>query len=212
MKMNLKNRTSKKIKLKRFRLTSKNLFLFLVSFSVVTIIIGIIFYFFLNTNDKNLANNHVLEYFTIKDNYNYLTALKDSLLENTFNIFLIWILGISVIGVIATVFIYFLEMFSIGFFLASIFGEFGAKGLIGAFCYLFPSKIGYLIVFFLLTFFAIKISSKIIKLCFTKEEINLKEEIRKYFKVLLFSFLVIIVISIMEVFIDPFLIKLFTKL
>lgn len=212
MKMNLKNRNYKKLRLKKIRLTSKNLFLFLLSFSVVTIVIGIIFYFFLNTSDKTLANNHILEHFKIKDNYNYLIVLKDSFLENTFNIFLVWILGISVIGVLVTIFIYFLEMFSLGFAIASIFGEYGIKGIIATFCYLFPSNICYIIVFFLLTFFAIKISYKIIKLCFTKEEINLKEEIRKYFKVLLFSFLVIIVVSIMEVFIDPFLIKLFTKL
>ena len=69
MKMNLKNRNLKKIKLKTIRLTSKNLFLFLLSFSIVTIIIGIIFYYFLNESDKTLANNHIIEYFTIKESH-----------------------------------------------------------------------------------------------------------------------------------------------
>lgn len=212
MKMNLKNRNLKKIKLKTIRLTSKNLFLFLLSFSIVTIIIGIIFYYFLNESDKTLANNHIIEYFTIKENYNYFSLFKDSILSNTFNTFLIWILGISVVGVLATIFIYFFEMFSIGFAIASIFGQYGIKGSIGMLCYLIPSKICYMIVLFLLTFFAIKISYKIIKLCFTKEEINIKEEIRKYFKILLFSFIAMLAISIMEIFIDPLLIKLFTKI
>ena len=103
-------------------------------------------------------------------------------------------------------------MFSIGFAIASIFGQYGIKGSVGMLCYLIPSKICYMIVLFLLTFFAIKISYKIIKLCFTKEEINIKEEIRKYFKILLFSFIAMLAISIMEIFIDPLLIKLFTKI
>lgn len=212
MKMNLKNKNLRKINLLKIKLTSKNLFIFLISFSIISLLIGIIFYYFLNSSDKDLALNNVTDIFTIKDSYDYLSLLKESFLENTFSIFLIWILGISVIGVLATIFIYFCELFSIGFTIASIFGEYGFKGLLANLCYLIPSKICYLIILFLLTFFAIKISYKMIKLCFTKEEINIKNEIRKYFKVLLFSFTFMIGITLMEVFIDPFLIKLFTKI
>ena len=77
---------------------------------------------------------------------------------------------------------------------------------------MFPSRILYLIVLFLLTFYSIKISYKIIKLCFTKEEVYIKKEIKVYFKVLLFFFITMIGISFVEVFIDPTFIKLFTKL
>lgn len=217
MKMNLKNKELKnkafnKLKIKKIKFTSKNLFAFLVSFSVVAFILGIVFYYFLNETDKNLAINNISNYFTIKENYDYLNLIKNSFMENTFNTFLIWILGISVIGVLATVFIYFCEIFSLGFIIASIFGKYSIKGILGTIAYVFPSKICYVVVLFLLTFFAIKISYKLIKLCFSKEEIPIKEEIRKYFKILLFSFIAMIVITLLEVFIDPFLIKIFTKL
>lgn len=211
MKMNLKNKSLKKIRLSRIKLTSKNLFIFLVSFSCFTLIIGMLFYYFLNSSDKDLAHNSITSIFGLKESYDYLNLLKNSLLENTFSTFLIWVLGISVIGVLACIFIYFCEMFSIGFTMASIFGEYGIKGIIGNLCYLIPSKVCYLVVVFFLTFFAIKISYKIIKLCFTNEDVRIKEEIRKYFKVLLFSFIAMVAISFMEVFIDPFLIKLFTS-
>ena len=69
-----------------------------------------------------------------------------------------------------------------------------------------------MIVLFILTFFSIKISYKLIKLCFTKQDINIKKEISKYFKVLLFSFIMVIVISMLKVFVDPFLIKFFTRI
>ena len=212
MKMNLKNKKVKKLKLKKIKLTSKNLFIFLISFSLVTLILGIIFFYFLNTEDKTLITTNIENYFQIKENYNYLTLLKDNLLKNTFNIFLIWILGISTIGVLATIFIYFCQIFSLGFTIGSIFYKYQAKGILGMFCYIFPSKIIYIITLFLLTFFAIKISYKLIKLCFTKEEINIKTEIEKYFKILLFSFITILFITLTTVFIDPLLIKLFTKL
>ncbi|MGM9879537.1 MAG: stage II sporulation protein M [Bacilli bacterium] len=212
MRMNLKNKSLKKIKIKKVKLTAKNLFIFLISFSIITIIIGIIFYFLLSSQDKETVNSSISSYFSIKDNYNYINLLKDNILDNTYDTFLIWVLGISVIGVIASIFIYFCELFSIGFTIASIMNTYNFKGILGAVCYLIPTKICYIIVLFLLTFFSIKISYKLIKLCFTKEEINIKLEISKYFKVLLFSFIAMIAISMLTVFVDPLLIKLFTSL
>ena len=211
MRMNLKNKSFKKLKIKKVKLSAKNLFIFLLSFSIITIVIGIIFYFLLSSKDKETVNSSITGYFTIKDNYNYVNLLKDNILDNTYDTFLIWILGISVIGVIASVFIYFCELFSIGFTIASIMDVYNVKGLIGVLCYLIPAKICYIIVLFILTFFAIKISYKLIKLCFTKEEVNIKLEISKYFKVLLFSFISMIAISMLTVFIDPLLIKIFTS-
>ena len=215
MRMHLRNKKLKLNKgkyLKKIKFNSKNLFIFLLSLSVVAIIFGVIFFFILSSSDKVSSSSSITDYFTIKDNYNYISLLKNSILENTFNIFLIWILGLSVIGVIVTIVIYFFHMFSIGFSIASIFSKYGAKGILGSICYLVPSKVCYIIVLFLLTFFAIKISYKLIVLCFGKEEIDMKKEMRKYFKIIIFAFISILFISILEVFIDPFFIKLFTKL
>ena len=112
MKMNLKNKSFKRIKLNKIKLTSKNLFLFIISFSIITLIIGIIFYYLMSSADKETVNSSINNYFTIKTNINYLNEIKKNILSNTYNIFLIWILGISVIGVLACIFIYFCEIFS----------------------------------------------------------------------------------------------------
>ena len=212
MKMNLKNKNFKKFSLNKIKFSSKNLFIFLVSFSIFAIILGIIFYFLLSSQDKNSINTSITNYFVINNNIDYLKELKNNILVNTYSIFIIWILGISVIGILASVFLYFCELFSIGFSLAAIINTYSAKGIIYSIIYLFPSKICYLIVLFILTFFSIKISYKIIRICFTKDEIDIKKEISKYFKVLLFSFIIIIGISMLKVFIDPFLIRSFTKI
>lgn len=210
--MNLKNKKIKTFKNIKIKLTSKNLFIFLISFTIIALITGIIFYFLLSAEDKTIVNTNTSNYFLINDNISYIKELKENILNNTYNIFLIWILGISVIGIIANIFIYFCELFSIGFTLASIFNIYKAKGIIATICYLLTSKIILIIIMFILTFFSIKISYKIIKQCFTKEEINLKKEITKYFKILVISFIIIIAISMLKVFIDPFLIKFFTSI
>lgn len=214
MRMNLKNslKRKKRINFKSIKLNSRNLFIFLISFSIISILIGILFYFIMSSTDKNTVNNVVEETFKIRDDYNYLLLLKKSILSNTFNTFLIWILGISVVGIVFNIFIYFCELFSVGFTLASIFSTYNAKGVIGALAYLFPSKVIYLIVMFILTYFSIKFSYKLISVLFMKSDINLKKEMHKYFKVLLFSWIIIIGVSMLNVFVDPVLIKLFTNI
>lgn len=220
MRMNLKNsqlktknkKNKRRINLKKVRFNTKNLYVFLLSYTLFSFVIGIIFYFFLNSSDKDIINTNINNYFKIKDSYNYLNLLKESFLSNTYDIFLIWILGLSVIGIIIVLFLYFCEMFSIGFTLTSIISVFKTKGVIGILIYLVPSKILSIIVLYILTFFSIKISYKIILLLFSKKEINIKKEVTKYFKVLLFSFFAMILVSILEVFIDPMLIKIFTKI
>ena len=199
--MRLKNKELKLKKIPKIKFSSKNLFIFLISLFIVGLLTGIIFFLLMNNIDKNsiIDSN---QYFNI-DNSNYITSFRNNLLENTFNIFLIWILGLSVIGVIFVIIIYFFHAFSLGLTLASIVTKYKLKGIIGIFCYIFPSKICYLLILFLLSFFSIKISYKIIKVCFSKEKIDIKQDINKYFKILLFSFISILLISLLKIFIDP---------
>ena len=82
--------------------------------------------------------------------------------------------------------------------MASIISTYKAKGIVG--------------ILVLLSYFSIRISYKIIKLLFRKDEIKIKKDMQKYFKVLLFSTIVMVGISMLEVFVDPFFIKLFTKI
>ena len=87
-----------------------------------------------------------------------------------------------------------------------------AKGIIASFCYLFPGKILYLINLFLLTFFSVKFSFKLIQYIFLKKDTNLQEEFKKYVKKILICIAISIVIAFISVFIDPFLIKLWTSI
>ena len=210
--MNLKNnKKHRKINIKRINFNSKNLSIFLISLSVIAIIIGIIFYFILSKSDQDTVNRVVINNFKIKDNYDYIKILKNSILQNTYNQVLIWILGISVIGIMGNIFIYFFELFSIGFTISSIINTYKSKSVVRVLVYLFPTKVLEIITIYILTYFSIKLSYKIISVCFFNKNIDLKKEMKKYFKVLLICWIIGVCISLLSTFIDPILLKVFTK-
>lgn len=213
MKMKLKNKKINKLNFNIFKnkLNNKNLIIFLISLFIISFIIGSIFYKYLNNNDKELIKNSIDSYF-ILSNTSYLESFKDIFLEAIFNIFKIWLLGISVIGIIVVLFIYFSEGFSTGFTVFSMIKTYNMKGLLSSICFLFPSRIVYLLVFFCICFFAIKISYKIIILLFFKKDINMEYEMKRYFKVLILCILFSFIYSILETFISPFMIKLFNMI
>jgi len=194
------------------KLNRKNLVVFLISFFIISLIIGILFFFYLNNEDTETIKNNIRGYFTIKEEYNYLKLLKDSILETSFNIIKIWLFGISVIGIVIVLFLFWAESFSTGFSFAAIFKTYGIKGILGAFAYLFPTRLVYLLIFFILSLFAIKISYKIIMLLFFKKEVDINNEMRRYFKILIFSLILGVFYSLLEVFISPIMIKIWTFL
>lgn len=207
-KMNLKK--IKKINLNIFN--NKSFLIFLISLFLIGLIIGIIFFKFLDSNDISKIKDNVNNSLTLPTNYNYLNNLFLNLKDNiSLNLF-IFILGISVIGILLILFLYFSEAFSLGFCLASLVNTYKIKGIIASFCYLFPGKILYLINIFLLTFFSVKFSFKLIQYIFLKKDTNLQEEFKKYVKKILICIAISIVIAFISVFIDPFLIKLWTSI
>lgn len=206
MKMNLKNK--KKIDINIF--TKKNYLIFLISFFIVSIIIGIAFFLYLNMNDKNLIIENINNYFTIDVNYNYLSLLFDSLKNNLFNTIIIWVLGISIIGSVYNLNLYFFEGFSIGFTIMGILNAYKLKGIVGALLFLFPSKLIYMLLMFILTYFSIKFSYNMIENLFLKKEISLQDKMKKYFKILLICVIISVVCSLLEVFVNPIMIKIFT--
>lgn len=216
MKMILKNNEAikkkinfKKINIKKY-INNKNFIIFLLSFLILSIVIGILFYLYMNNDDKTYINNNITSYFTIKKSYDYLNLLKNSIINNIGNTTIIWLLGISVIGIPIIVFLFFSEAFSIGFSLSAIIGKYKLKGFIGIISYLFPSKILYILTLFLITYFALRFSIQIIRYLFFKKDIDLRSYFKKYFKQLIIITILAITCSILDVFITPFMIKLFT--
>ena len=98
-----------------------------------------------------------------------------------------------------------------GFSIGSIVSIYKAKGIIGAFLYIFPHHILSIISYVLLCYFAIVFSKRLFDYLFLKKEVGLKKLMRKYIKIFLICFVVSILCSLSETFLAPALLKLFTN-
>lgn len=212
MKMNLKSPKQKWFNKKFFKLqlNNKNLVIFLSSLFVVSILAGMFFFFYIKSSDKEALEVSIKSFFEVPNSIDYFGVLKDNSINYIFDFILIWILGLSVIGIVFVLFLFFSEGFSIGFALAGIFKTYGFKGIIASFTYLIPTRIVYLLGLFIITFFASKISYKIIKLLFSKSEVSMKTVMRQYIKILIICLVIAALTSVFKTFVDPFMIKFFT--
>ena len=137
----------------------------------------------------------------------YITILKNG--EKTVSM---WLLGLSVIGLPIIFIMIFFKSFTLGFSVSSIFAKYGFKGIVGVFTYIIPSPIILSIFSLFLASYSIIISVKILKGAFTKQTINFKTFMGKYFFILLVSILLSILCALFDAFVTPSFTKLFTNL
>ena len=202
-------------KTKNHIMNQKKLYFFLIGLIIVGLIAGILFWFAISNEDKLLVTNDLTNFFNcIKDgdSINYWGSLINSIVTNLIYVILIWLLGISIIGLPIILLMITIKSFIVGFSISSIVAIYGFKGLLGAFVYVFPHQIVFLLLLILLGFYALSFCMKLFKYLFLKQMINFKEAMRKYLKILLVSSVVAVVISLFETFISTYLIKLFTLL
>lgn len=208
MKFNIK-------KTKNNILKQKKLYLFLIGLMVTGLIAGILFWFVISKEDKLLVTKNLTDFFScIKegDSINYGASLLNSVVTSLIYVVLIWLLGISIIGLPIILVMMAIKSFIVGFSIVSIISSYGLKGIVGAFVYVFPHQIVFLLLLILLGFYASAFCIKLFKYLFLKQMINFKEAMRKYLKILGISCLSVLVISLFETFISTYLIKFFTLL
>lgn len=193
---------------------NKKLLVFLSIISVIAIIAGSILVVLLSNEDKTLTMNYINTYFeNISNNkLDYVNALKNSLISNILFVLMIWLLGISVIGVPVIIIMYFSKVFTLGFSISTIISMFKAKGCLYAFLYVFPHHIISLITYVYLITYAIAVSIKLLNAFIKKKSIDFKPIINKYKLVLGVSLIIVIIMSLLEIFLSPFLMKFVLKI
>ncbi|MDD4282972.1 MAG: stage II sporulation protein M, partial [Bacilli bacterium] len=127
-------------KLKSIFIINKQIIIFLLGLSIIAIIAGAFYITILNKTDQALIQNSINDFFNnIKtNNLNYGMTLKNALLTNIGFIVLIWLLGISVIGIPIIIFLFFSKAFTLGFSISSIIFHYKLKGTLLSFLYVFP--------------------------------------------------------------------------
>lgn len=192
-------------KLKLAIKNNKKTIFFLGTVALIAIIFGSLFSVILNESDKNLVNEYISNFFENikKNNLNYIMALKNGSISSLSYILIVWLLGISIIGMPIVLFMYFSKFFVIGFSISSIIKGYGIKGCLLSFAYIFPHQIIYIIAYTMLSIYSIKMSIKLISTIIKKDKIDFKPIINKYLFVLLLSIITSLLALLFEVFVTP---------
>jgi len=98
--------------------------LFVITLGIIS---GSIFLVLINQNDKVNVVNQITNFMNNINSNNIISvqALKNSLLINFTYVLLIWILGMSIIGVLFNIFFIYIKGFVLGFSISSLIYVYG---------------------------------------------------------------------------------------
>ena len=189
----------------------KKIYLVFISMILLSILFGFFFYFIISDNNKLLVIDIQKNYFKgiSSNNINYLSSFFNSFFTNFMYIFIIFLLGLSVVGFIFIIGIVLMKGFILGFTISSIIGTFGIKGIILSFIYVFPHQLLFLIILLLMCYYGCSFCYRLFRNLFIRTIVNFKSIKDKYLKVFVVSLIGGIVCSLYEVFIVPSLISIF---
>lgn len=192
----------------------KQIVIFMIIIFLVGLIAGSLFINLISQGDKDILTNQVTTFFTsikkLSSDVFGVNALFDGLLNNYSQLFIIFVLGISMVGVIAVVFILFFKGFTLGTTLSAIILKYQLKGVLGVFLYVFPVVIINILIYIFISFFATNASIKFLKALLKKDNLNFKKFLGKYLLSFMISIIFMFICCLLDAFLTPLLLKLFT--
>ena len=189
------------------KLSNNKLLTTLTIITIISLVIGIFYITILNTSSKKIITDSITNYLNqIQNNKIDLNIFIKTLNTNTITNLFIWLLGISLIGIPIILFILIFKSISLSFTFTSIIYNYSFKGIILSIIYIIPHIINLFILFYL-SYYAIRFSILLFNYLFRQKNFNRKYILKKYFKLLIISLIVIVITSIIEIYIIPRIIK-----
>ncbi len=192
----------------------KNKLIFVVTIFIIGLVLGSLFTNFITVDDKNLLTGQLDVYLdSIKKLSSDVFGLKvftSEILNNGSQLFIIFALGVSMIGLPVVIFILFFKGFMLGTTLSTMFLRYQLKGIIGAFLYVFPCLIINTMIYILMSFFAVHASVKFLKALLKKDNLNFKSFLGKYLLAFIVCIVLMIITCVLDAYLTPLLLKLFT--
>lgn len=195
----------KTIKIKT-KLKNKLLFKLLI-ITIISILLGLLYMAIISKTDRSIVKTSLNTFFKSLDKLNYKSAFINCLTSNTIYTILIWLLGISILGIPIIIIILILKSFTLGFTISSILYFYKLKGLIIAIIYIVPLLINLFSIIYL-SYYAVMFSKNLVALLFFKKTINFHNVMRRYLKILLTCVIFILISSIIEIYLVPSILKL----
>lgn len=192
----------------------KNILIFILITFFLGLILGSLFINFITEDDKKLLVEQLELFFSnvknlTKDVFG-IKVFSGEILNNEFQLFIIFVLGISMIGLPVVIIIMFFKGFMLGTTLATIILKYQFKGIIGSFLYVFPCYIFNIIIYIFISFFAVHASIKFLKALLKKNNLNFKSFFGRYLLSFIISMFFMFIVCLLDAYLTPVLLKLFT--
>lgn len=192
----------------------KNLIILILAIFIIGLVVGSLFVNFITKDDKTLLINQVEIYFSSVKSLDKkvfgINAFTPNLINNELQIFLIFALGLSILGIPVVILIMFFKGFMLGVTLSTFILKYQLLGVLSSLLYIFPCFIIYIIIYTLISFFAVSTSLKFLKAIIKKDNLSFKKFLGKYLLCFLICLVLIIINTLLDAFLTPILLKLFT--
>lgn len=191
------------------KLKTKKLFILVFAITLLCFLAGMLLISMLSKSNKELIINSLNNFYTsLKENkISSTNLLYKTMTSNLILNIIIWVLGISIIGIPIVIFILGFKSLSLGFTISSLIYTYKFNGLLKAIIYLIPNIINIFIVF-ILVYYSINFSINLFNYLFRKIEFNKRVIVKRYLKLLIVAILLSILTSVTESFILPKLFNL----
>lgn len=190
------------------KLKTKKVFIVIFIITILAFIAGILLVSIESKSNKELITTSLETFFKeVKENkLNTASLLSKSITSNLIMNTIVWLLGISIIGLPIVLLILGFKSLTFGFTISSILYTYKLNGLLKVIIYLFPNIIN-LFILFVLTYYSINFSLMLFNYLFRKKEYNKRLIVNRYLKLLIIAIVISILTSVIEVFVLP---KLFS--
>ena len=194
---------------------SKKINYTVIAILLLGVISGSIFSTIIDLNDQKLVTDKIQLFITNinTQSINSILAFKNSIITNLLYSSIIWILGMTIIGVLFNIFILYLKGFIFGFSLSSFIITYNYKGIILSVLYTIFGQLLNIIVIMILTIYSIMFTYNLLKqIIKSKQNITIQKNFKNYTLIFLITILISLTSSISEAFLFPTLIKIIIKL
>lgn len=191
-------------------LPNKRINSFILVLFIIGFLTGAFFLTVINTDEKTLITTKITNFITNINNntLNSISIFKDNIITNYIFIFILWFLGLSIIGVFINIFLVYLRGFILGFTISSIILTYKAKGLLFNLIYIVPNELIKILLIILLGTYSVSLSISIVKELLKKKDNNLRRVFKRYIAVLILSLILGLLTASYEAFILPNLFNL----
>ena len=193
--------------------TKRRLFKVLIYISIISFILGVFYVAVISKSEQKMIKMSFDAFFeSIKSNQlDSLNMFINNCFSNILVTILVWIFGISIVGIPISIFYLISKSFVLGFTISSLIYTYSFNGLVPSLLYCIPFFFNFVIIFILM-FYAINFSKMLYLHLFKGSDFNLKKKTIVYTKVLLISVFLLFISALLSSYLLPILLKSFTNL